>query len=250
MSVVELPTLTWGEPGAERRALVVHGLGSDSRTMWRIGEHLANSGWCAIAIDQRGHGRAPRTSSYRIEEYARDILAVPHDEPWDVVIAHSIAGASVVVASNMEPGFAERLVLIDPALATTPANRDEILANQIRNHRELTVERQRELFPHWHAQDIESSVTAVRAASEFALEHSVLDNPDWDVLALAERITVPTLVVQGDPAVVARYTDEHAARIESANPLVTRTMIPGTGHNVHRDAPDEFCARLSAWLDA
>ena len=41
MSIVELPTLIWGEPGAERRALVVHGLGSDSRTMWRIGEALA-----------------------------------------------------------------------------------------------------------------------------------------------------------------------------------------------------------------
>ena len=249
MSVVDLPTVVWGEPSAERRALLVHGLGSDAHTMWRLGEHLASEGWCAIAVDQRGHGRAPRTSSYRIDEYARDILAVPHDAAWDVAIGHSIAGANLVAASAMEPGFTQRLVLIDPALATTAVNRDEIRANQIRNHRELTAEKQREAFPHWHDQDIELSVAAVRAASEFALVHSVDDNPDWDVLAEAERITVPTLVFQGDPTVVARYTDEHADRIEAVNPLVTRRMIPGTGHNVHRDAPDEVCAHLSAWLN-
>lgn len=250
MSTVDLPVVVWGDSGYDRRALLVHGLGSDAHTMWRIGEHLADTGWCAIAIDQRGHGRAPRTSSYRIEEYARDILAVPHDAPWDLALGHSIGGASLVAASAIEPGFASRLVLVDPALATNPANRDDIRANQVRNHRELTVEKQRETFPHWHTQDIESSVNAVRAASEFALEHSVLDNPDWDVLTEAERLTVPTLVFQGDPGVVARYTDEHAARIEASNPLVTRTMIPDTGHNVHRDNPDEFCARLSAWLNA
>ncbi len=250
MPVVDLPTVVWGAPSAGRFALLVHGLGSDARTMWRIGEHLATEGWCAIAVDQRGHGRAPRTSSYRIDDYARDLLAVPHDDPWGVAVGHSIAGANLVAASAMEPGFAERLVLIDPALATNPANREEIRANQIRNHRGLTYAAQRESFPHWHDQDIELSVDAVRAASEFALVHSVDDNPDWDVLAEAEALTVPTFVLQGDPAVVARYTDEHAARIESANSLVTHSTISGTGHNVHRDAPDELCARLSAWLNA
>lgn len=248
MSTVELPTLAWGSPAADRTALLVHGLGSNAITMWRIGEHLASTGWFAVAVDQRGHGNAPRTVRYRIEDYARDLLAVPTERPWDVAIGHSIGGASLVVASGLEPGFAERLVLIDPSLKTGPEHREQIRANQLANHAGLTVERQTELFPHWHPQDIEASVLAVRAASAFALEHSVLDNPDWDVLDRAVALTVPTLVVQGDPAVMARYTDEHGEFVESANPLVTRQVIPGTGHNVHRDAPDELCERLTAWL--
>ncbi len=250
MSTVELPTLTWGSPSAERRALLVHGLGSDAHTMWCIGEYLASEGWCAIAVDQRGHGTAPRTTRYRIEDYARDLLAVPSDRPWDVAIGHSIGGANLVTASTVEPGFAERLILIDPALATTAEHREDIHRNQVANHRGNTYEQQAANNPSWHPLDIELSVNAQRAASLFALEHSVLDNPDWDVLDQAKALTVPTLVVQGDPTVLARYTDVHAGVLEAANPLITRTVIPGTGHCPHRDTPDEFNARIGAWLNA
>lgn len=250
MTTVELPTVTWGSPSAERVALLVHGLGSDAHTMWRIGEHLAADGWRAVGVDQRGHGAAPRTARYRIEDYARDLLAVPHDRAWDVAIGHSIGGANLVAAASMEPGFAERLVLIDPSLQTSDEHREQIRATQVANHANLTVAQQRETNPHWHPQDIESSVNAVRAASEFALEHSVLDNHDWDVLAEAKALTVPTLAFQADPTVFARYLDEHATEIETANPRVTRTVIPGTGHSLHRDAPEEFCRRLTDWLNA
>lgn len=250
MTVIQLPTLIWGNPGADRRALLVHGLGSDAHTMWEIGEHLAQEGWCAIAVDQRGHGNAPRTVSYRIDEYARDLLDVPRESAWDVVIGHSIGGANIIQASAFEPEWADRLVLIDPALATTDANRDEIRSRQSRNHREQTVDEVSGENPRWHSQTVEAAVNAQRGASEYALIHSVDDNPDWDVLVEAEHITVPTLVFQGDPAVLARYTDEHAERIEAANPLVSRAMIPGTGHCPHRDEPRLFAARLSEWLDA
>ena len=249
MTTVQLPRLEWGNPRGDRHALLVHGLGSDAHTMWEIGEHLANEGWFAVAVDLRGHGVAPRTSSYRIDEYARDLLAVPRDRDWDVAIGHSIGGANLVQASAFEPGWAKRLVLIDPALATSAENRAEIRSRQSRNHREQTVDEVAAENPHWHSQTIEAAVNAQRGASEFALIHSVDDNPDWDVLAEAKALTVPTLVFQGDPAVLARYTDEHATAIETANLLVTRAMIPGTGHCPHRDEPARFNAELSAWLN-
>jgi pimeloyl-ACP methyl ester carboxylesterase len=249
MTVVELPFITWGSPTAERHALLVHGLGSDMHTMWRIGEHLASDGWFAVAVDQRGHGTAPRTDRYRIEDYARDLLAVRREHPWDVVIGHSIGGANIVRASAIEPDWARRLVLIDPALATTSEDRAEIRTRQVHNNHTLTVEQQAADNPHWDQRDIETSVSAQRSADKFALVRSCDDNPDWDVLDETIALTVPTLVFQGDPAVIARYTDAHAGQIESANPLVTRVTIPGTGHNVHRDAPDLFCAELSDWLN-
>lgn len=249
MTVVQLPVLSWGEPTASRRALLVHGLGSDAHTMWRIGEHLASEGWFAVAVDQRGHGAAPRTSSYRIEEYAADLLAVPRTGPWDVAIGHSIGGANIVKASAIDAGWSARLVLIDPALEATATDRAEIRSRQSHNHRNLTLDQQETDNPNWHPQDIESSVVAQRTASEFALLHSCDDNHDWDVLAEARALTVPTLAFQGDPVVLARYTDEHIADVEGANPLVTHVTIPGTGHCPHRDEPGRFCAELSDWLN-
>lgn len=248
MSVVDLPFVSWGDQLSPRQALLVHGLGSDAQTMWRLGEHLANAGWHAIAVDQRGHGSAPRTTTYRIDDFANDLLAVPRSRPWDLVIGHSIGGANVVRSSALEPTWTESLLLLDPALATTAKDRDEISSRQVDNHRNITVERQTALNPHWHALDIELSVSAQQNASEFALVRSVDDNPDWDVLADARSLAVPTLVIQGDPQVMARYTDEHAEILESANPRITRASIAGAGHNVHRDAPAAVLAALDEWL--
>lgn len=249
MSAFELPRVTWGDPHSERRALLVHGLGSDANTMWEIGEHLARAGWFALAVDQRGHGSAPRTDSYRIDEYARDLLDVPRKGSWDVVVGHSIGGASVVRASAIDPTWTRRLALIDPALATTENDRAEIRARQLRNNREQTVEEVSRDNPRWNPRTVEAAVNAQRTASEFALVHSCDDNPDWDVLAESQALSVPTLVFQGDPAVLARYTDAQAERLEAANPLIARVMLPGTGHNLHRDEPQWFCETLTDWLE-
>lgn len=249
MSFVELPSVAWGDPNAAHRALLVHGLGSDARTMWRVGELLSGEGWFVVAVDQRGHGSAPRTDRYRIEDYATDLLHVPHTQPWSLVMGHSIGGASVVHAAAQDPSWTRNLILIDPALVATEHDRAEIRARQLFNNENLTVETQSAANPHWDARDIETSVAAQRSADPVALAKSCDDNPDWDVIDDAIRLTVPALVVQGDPAVMARYTDETASRIESANPLVTHVTIAGAGHNVHRDKPVEFCDAVTRWLN-
>ena len=52
MATVTLPQLAWGNPSATRRALLVHGLGSNGALMWRYGVALADEGWYAEAVDK------------------------------------------------------------------------------------------------------------------------------------------------------------------------------------------------------
>jgi pimeloyl-ACP methyl ester carboxylesterase len=115
---VVLPTMTWGNLASEKTALMVHGLGSSAATCWRVMEALASDGYCAVAPDLRGHGSAPRTTRYRIADFAADIseLSPPRGGSWDVVIGHSIGAASAVVAQAQKPSWAKQLVLLDPAL--------------------------------------------------------------------------------------------------------------------------------------
>jgi pimeloyl-ACP methyl ester carboxylesterase len=264
MSAVTLPRLHWGPSDSDRRALVVHGLGSSAHTMWRIAESLADAGWSVDAVDLRGHGDAPRTSSYRIDEFAAD-LATTHPRGagdahgfgdahaanqrgiWNVVVAHSIGGAATVVAAAAHPRWAERLILLDPALRADEQARDAIRARQLAAKDTITIESAAAENPHWHPLDTELRVSAVHAASRFALEHAVLDNPDWDATPHLPHLTQPTLVIAADPERGALFAGELADHALAANPLIEQTIVPA-GHNVHRDAPAETLEALHAWL--
>jgi pimeloyl-ACP methyl ester carboxylesterase len=218
--------------------------------MWRLGEAFAEKGWCATAIDLRGHGNAPRTTTYRISDFADDLLLTnpTHQGNWDVVIGHSIGAASSVVAAASDKAWTKKLVLLDPALTVGPERRQMVIDGQRYAHDHLTEDEVRQENPHWHPLDIEGRVTAPKQASRFALEQGVLDNADWNTESQAAALAVPTLVVGGDPAVDSMFTGEYATRVLDSNPLITHTVIPGTGHSLHRDKPEDTLQAIFAWL--
>lgn len=251
---VTLPRLHWGAPDAERRALLVHGLGSSAATMWQLGEGLAAAGWSATAVDLRGHGSAPRTSTYRIADLAADLLGTrpvdpAHDDDgaWDAVLGHSIGGAAAIVAAAIAPHWARRLVLLDPAVRADAELRQTILTNQLTAHDGATVESVAHANPLWHPATVELRVEAVRQASRFALEHAVLDNPEWDVSREAEQIAVPTLVIAGAAELGGMFAGDHGDALLAANPNL-RAVTVDAGHNAHRDLPEVVLAHALAFL--
>jgi pimeloyl-ACP methyl ester carboxylesterase len=72
----------------------------------------------------------------------------------------------------------------------------------------------------------------------------MLKQPNIDPERL-KTITVPALIINGQKDVV---TDEHSARIASALPNARRIVIPGAGHFVMADAPEEFDQLLLEFL--
>lgn len=257
MTIVRLPRLHWspalapGDPEPHHRALLVHGLGSSAATMWRIGEALAQSGWSATAVDLRGHGRAPRASRYRIEDLAADLGATmpENGEPaWDLVIGHSIGAAASVVAAADDAAWTRRLALLDPALTTDERQCTRVLEGQRAAHASATVESTRAENPSWHDLDVQQRVVAVREASLFALEHCVLDNPDWDTAPRIADLACPTLVIAADPTLSDYFAGDLAQSVLASNSLVEQVVIAGAGHSVHRDAPEQTLAALGEWL--
>jgi pimeloyl-ACP methyl ester carboxylesterase len=219
--------------------------------MWQVGQALAERGWCATAVDLRGHGVAPRAGTYRIDDFAEDLSKTRpvSGTTWDLVIGHSIGAAASMVAQITALGWASRLVLLDPALTVGPERRDMILAGQLHAHDHITEDDVREQNPHWHPQDIELRVVSNRQASRFALERAVLDNADWDRENQAQALTIPTLIVGGDPKVDSMFTGERAERVVSGNPQINHVVIEGAGHSVHRDRPQQTLDAIFRWLN-
>ncbi|WP_312675901.1 alpha/beta hydrolase [Microbacterium sp.] len=243
---VTLPRLSWGDAAAPRRALLVHGLGSSGALMWRLGDALAAAGWHATAVDLRGHGDAPRTLDYSVAAYAADLAATrpPGAGPWDAVVGHSLGGAAGTVAAADDADWTRRLVLIDPAIHIVQRDAADVRRSQERAFADNRLDAVRQEHPHWHPQDQELKVDAVRRASAWAVEQTSAQNQPWDVRAHAARLTVPTHVIGGDPAVSSIFTGALADEVLASNPRISLSVVAGAGHSVHRDRPEESIRHL------
>ncbi len=240
-----LPRIAWGDPASPKTALLVHGLGSSAALMWRIGTALADAGWYAVAVDLRGHGDAPRALDYSVAAYAADVATVTPERggAWDAVIGHSLGGAAATVAAASDPEWTRRLVLIDPAIHVTGRDAGVIRRSQERAFTEPSTETVAAEHPHWHPQDIELKVDAVRRASAWAVEQTSAQNQPWDVREQAARLTVPTHVVGADPEQYSIFTGDLAAEVLK-NPVVTMSVVTGAGHSPHRDKPERTIRQI------
>lgn len=242
---VSLPRLTWGDPSCPRRALLVHGLGSSAALMWRFGLALADAGWCADAVDLRGHGRAPRALDYTLDAYAADLAHVHPSAggAWDLVVAHSLGGTAATLVGGRHPRWARRLVLVDPAIRLDARERELVRLDQLASLEHPGADAVRAQHPRWHDQDVELKAAATLQASRWAIEQTSAQNERWDVRTAAAALTMPTHVLAGDPDVFSLFTGAVAAEM-LANPAVTVTVIAGAGHSPHRDRPEQTLAAL------
>lgn len=217
-----------------RRALLIHGLSSNHGTWWRLRDALETKGWQVEAPDLRGHGDAPPATRYRFEDYASDLPA----GRFDLVVGHSLGGAIAVVADR-----GDRIVLLDPVLEVADHEWDEVRADQLAEL-DLTEDSLRAAKPHWHERDIAHKLAAVRAADPRMVERTFDDNPGWNVIAKAQDLAVPTLILGGDPAVYSMLSARAVDAVTSVNPLVAFRIVVGAGHSPHRDRPTETIAAI------
>ena len=100
-------------------ALLLHGFTSGPASMWRFQEWLAGLGYQAEARAQLGHGGRGPAADYSLAALAADNLAMGDH---DLVVGHSMGGATATLAAARRPQWAGRLVLVDPAWRFTTAD--------------------------------------------------------------------------------------------------------------------------------
>lgn len=251
MTAVTLPRYSWGDASAGRSALVVHGLGSNGPSTWRIGTDLAERGWHVTAVDLRGHGLAPRTLDYRLERYGADVAGIAPlgGGSWNLVVGHSLGGAASALAASANPGWAERLALLDPAIVLQGRDAERIANSQRAAFDDNSPETVRRRYPNWHEQDIELKVQAVSQASRWAIEQTLLHNTTWDVREAVAALTVPVFVIAADPGIHSLCTGALAAELLQRNAKLSMTVIAGAGHNLHRDRPEQTTKTIADWAE-
>lgn len=236
-SAIRLSTLTWGRPGGPR-VLLVHGVGANAASWWRVGSGVAELGAQATAVDLRGHGRSPASTSYAFGDHAADLALL--GEGWDVVVGHSLGGPIVATRSIADRRFAERLVLLDPVFEVPDRDFDQVVADQIA---EVDPVPDAGVLaaanPRWHPEDARFKVAAARATSGFVVERCLRDNAPWSHLGLLSSIDVPVRVLGADPELGAMFSPHHAVTTG-----VAYSAVAGAGHGIHRERPDAVVAAV------
>ena len=118
-----LKTVEWGDSGAPRTALLVHGITGRAESFEALAEKLGPAAgipggpWRFIAPDLRGRGdsREITVSEGGIPEHARDLLALMDREGLEqvILVGHSMGAMIGVYLAAHHPERLRGLVLID-----------------------------------------------------------------------------------------------------------------------------------------
>lgn len=260
--------LEWGEPGAPA-VLLLHGLRSYARTWDDVAAALAPDHH-VLALDFRGRGESawdPRRE-YFTRRYVRDVelLADGLSLQRFGVVGHSMGGAVGYVLAARRPDLVTALVVEDIG----PGSSDDTAgAERIRREVGATpaaFDTEDEVRAYWRRirPDVTDEALASRVANtvrrgDDGRWHWTLDmagiaaarlaaDPDGpvDLWRCVDELRCPTLVLRGGRSdfLPVRTCERMAQR----QPRLRWAEVPGAGHYVHDDRPDEFVARVVAFL--
>ncbi|GAA4892965.1 alpha/beta hydrolase [Tessaracoccus lubricantis] len=241
-----------GDPAAPPLVLI-HGL-TDDGTCWPDAVARWERDHHVLAVDQRGHGRSPGFSEEqfrRVPEVMRDDVAAVLRQLGRpaILVGHSLGGLVAARVAQGYPELVRAIVLEDPAKpaphwdgANTEFSRQQLaFVEAVTQDPDGEVTRMLQETP-WTDTELEPwAESKARVDREYLRRGLYLGDTAWEEMFSA--LTVPTLIVVPVDGEMA----PDPARID--NDLVEVVEIPGAGHCIRRDRPDEFHAVVDAFLD-
>ena len=237
--------------GSGRPLVLAHGF-SDNGLCWERVAGALDDRYDIVAFDARFHGKsdAPADGAFGdADDLIGLVKALGLQRP--AVMGHSMGAATVADAIGREPGLFRRAVLEDPPW------RDELPAGarpQQPNWNEITTEQVmaygKQQSPTWDDAEFPAwaeSKRQLRVPADWGSRRPSFLGA-WRERASA--IGVPTLLVQGDNvergAIVSAAVAEEAQQL---NANIEVVCLKGAGHNIRREAFDEFVAAAGGFLD-
>jgi 2-succinyl-6-hydroxy-2,4-cyclohexadiene-1-carboxylate synthase len=259
------------EAGAGGRPfLLIHGFtgAKEDFTDWL--DPLADLGWHAVAIDNRGHGESDKPgdrSDYSFELLAADALALA-DDVWGadarfVLLGHSMGGMVAQVIAMQAADRLDGLILMDTGhgrlsfvdrdqamkvvsivedrgidgLADLMAGREEPLSTPA--HQRLLAER--EGYAEFGDRKLRATATAAYAGMLLTMVDAT------DRLDALRNLSVPTLVLVGEQdAPLLRQSRNMADAIPGAELAV----LPDAGHSPQFENTDAWWKALTDFLSS
>jgi non-heme chloroperoxidase len=258
-SIGKPPMLEFAEQGrlGGTTLLLLHGITDSWRSFEGVMPHLPTD-WHVIALTQRGHGGSAKPQrGYATRDFAADAanLARALRLPPLVVVGHSMGAANAMRLAIEHPALVRGLVAAGafasfgdkPDIVAFVREQIAPLADPI--PRELAHAFQidtlaRPVAPGLIDTAIDESLRVPAHVWREAFEQLLAD----DFSAEVSRITVPTLLVQGEADVFVPATDTE--RLLRALPQARASVWSGAGHAMHWEEPERFAQEIVRFVSA
>jgi len=256
----------WDRPDAPV-LIALHGLRSYAETFEGLALALA-SRYCIISLDQRGRGQSDwdPDENYDTLTYVADLEALVDTLklPRFSLLGHSMGGANAIVYAARHPERVERLIIEDmgPGASASSAGAERI-------KRELAATP--DSFPDWSTarafwRSIRPNVTeaAIESRVHYSLKQGDAGQVVWrhhqkgiaaararitplDLWPHVEQLKCPVLLTRG---MISDFLSEQTGvQMQARCANLRHVALAGAGHYVHDDAPEEFIATVSQFLE-
>lgn len=214
-----------------------------------------------LTYDQRGHGRSMKPEhGYSPEDYASDLVKILDELGWNKInlVGHSMGGRNAMSFASQYPQRVERLVIEDigPDANQAAVSRIHKLLEGVPTpfaDKRLAKEFLMNKIPDpalgmYLYSNLEEKLDGSfdwRFSKSAILESVDLGRAKdrWDQI---RKLTMPTLIIRGENS--EEFPKLVFDKIGTINPKIKQVEIPGSGHWVHFDKPDEFIKVVNDFL--
>jgi esterase len=234
-----------GEP-----LIILHGLFGSLNNWSTLGKKLGEE-YAVYLVDQRNHGRSPHDRVHTYQAMAGDLLEFYSDQGLSSasLIGHSMGGKTAMEFALAHPDAVRRLVVVDMPPRAMGARHDDILEA-------LTSLQLEQFSSREHIDDALKERLPDQAVRQFLLTNLKREENgrySWKMnldalltnyheinrgIENGRRFNGPVLFLKGGRS--PYLTDKDTPAITALFPKAKFQSIPGAGHWVHAEAPDEF----------
>lgn len=245
--------LHFRELGEGQPMVILHGLFGFSDNWQTHAKKLAEY-YRVILVDLRNHGHSDWSDDFSYELMAEDLHELFEDLNLKKVIllGHSMGGKVGMLFSQKYPEFLEKLIVVDIGVKEYPMHHQHILNGlHALDLSKINVrsEAERILMEYIESDGVRQFLLKnlywkEKGKLSWRMNIEVLERELPDILgALPEHeVMIPTLFIRGE---LSNYIlDEDFDEIQSLFPDSEVITIPGAGHWVHAEAPDEFIEKV------
>lgn len=238
--------------GTGTPVLILPGITSPAVTMDFVARELSDL--CRpLLLDIRGRGMSDSGTSWTLDDYASDVLAVLSEldlgaEP--VLVGHSMGARIAAVAATRRP--LRGTVLVDPPLSGPgrgpyPTSLEAFLGQLAEAVRGTDADEVARAWPRWPRAEQELRARWLSSCDEAAIRATHAGFESEDFFDAWPSVPAPSTVLYGADSPVV--TADGAAEIASANPRGELVAIPDAGHMVFWDNPAEALRLLRGALE-